>query len=129
MKRPHRYKSSLVCLMLICVVTLNSCTKDIGKSPQSGHDENRQSCDSVTYTYNANVKNIITTNCSGCHFAGSPDGTLTDHLHLQAKALDGSLIKSLRGQQGYAVMPPTGRLSECDIQGIEKWVQAGANNN
>lgn len=110
------------------LIFLSSCTKDIGQSPQLSKDADVPGCDTVTYAYNADVKIIITNNCAGCHFAGSPDGTLTDHPHLQAKALDGSLVKSLRGQ-GYAQMPPTGRLNDCDIQGIEKWVQAGAGNN
>jgi hypothetical protein len=105
-----------------------SCTKDIGQSPQLTNNVNTEGCDTIVYTYNADIKNIITNSCAGCHSAGSPDGTLTDHLHLQAKALNGSLIGSLRGQ-GYTPMPLTGRLSECDIKGIENWVQAGAPNN
>jgi mono/diheme cytochrome c family protein len=111
------------------VICFNSCTKDIGRSPQLTADTDTSGCDTVRYTYNAEVKNIITANCSGCHFAGSPDGALTDHPHLQAKALDGSLLKSLRGQQGYALMPLTGPLGECDIKGIENWVKDGATNN
>ena len=115
-------------LLISSFIFFNSCTKDIGKSPQLSMGTDTPGCDTAAYTYNADVKAIITNNCSGCHFAGSPDGTLTDHLHLQAKALDGSLLKSLRGQ-GYAIMPPTARLNECDIKGIENWIQAGATNN
>jgi hypothetical protein len=124
--KKYRFHTSF---LASAVLFLSSCTKDIGKSPELSKDAGTPVCDTVTYTYNADVKTIITNNCSGCHFAGSPDGTLTDHPHLQAKALDGSLLKSLRGQQGYAIMPPTGRLNECDVKGIEKWVQAGATNN
>ncbi len=115
--------------LVAAVISFSSCTKDIGKSPQLNNGEEIPGCDTVTYAYNANVKSIILNNCSGCHFAGSPDGTLTDYPHLQAKALEGSLMKSLKGKQGYALMPPTGRLSDCDVKGIENWVQAGANNN
>lgn len=125
MKKYRLHTSFSVSAILI----LSSCAKDIGKSPELSKDTDTPGCDTVTYAYNADVKTLIINHCSGCHSAGSPDGTLTDHPHLQAKALDGSLLKSLRGQQGYALMPPTGRLNECDVKGIENWIQAGAANN
>ena len=118
----------LYAVLVSQVILFSACTKDVGQSPQLNSGVVTPGCDTVTYTYNANIKTIITNNCAGCHFAGSPDGTLTDYPHLQAKALDGGLIKSLKGQ-GYILMPPTGRLSECEIKGIENWVQAGAGNN
>lgn len=105
-----------------------SCTKEVGKLPVAQQPKAINSCDTVVYTYNANIKNIIINNCAGCHFSGSPDGMLTDYLHLQAYALNGSIMGSLKGQ-GYVLMPPTGKLSDCEVKGIERWILAGANNN
>lgn len=105
-----------------------SCTKDKAKTPETTNNPQSTNCDTVIYKYNANVKSIITSNCSGCHSSGSPNGNLTDYSSLKTYALSGALIGSLKGQ-GYTLMPPSGKLSDCDIKGIENWVIAGANNN
>ena len=113
--------------MFISVIL--SCTLDKGKLMS---DEDKPSntlvCDTNTYTYNADVKAIIDTKCIGCHASTSPYGSLASYTVIKNKALVGSLLSSLKGE-GYSLMPPTGKLSDCEIQGIESWITAGAPNN
>jgi hypothetical protein len=123
---------SIVFIGLIAVLTMYSCAKEKGKTPETEDTTNpivnTPNCDTVTFTYNAKVKVIINNNCSGCHNSGSPNGYLLDYNSLKAKALSGALKGSLNGN-GYPVMPPSGKLSNCDIKGIENWILNGSPNN
>jgi hypothetical protein len=110
--------------------SLSSCTKDKGEFIREiNHDSVKiDSCDTIIYTYNQEVRSIINTNCVFCHGASSSNGFLIYYSHVNAYALNGSLVGSLKGQ-GHPLMPPTGKLSDCDIKGIENWVKAGAKND
>jgi len=113
-------------LASVCCVVFYSCTKDKAGVPDL--QSSTTNCDSVTYKYNETIKGIISTNCLGCHSAGSPSGNLSTYSNVSAYAQSGALIGSLKGQ-GYTQMPPTGKLSDCDIKGIQNWVAAGANDD
>jgi len=120
-----KYFLQILCA-LYTINTFNSCTSD--KANILAPEITSANCDTVKYTYNANVKNIVYSNCIGCHNTGSANGDLSNHTNLKAYALSGSLIGSIKGQ-GYTQMPPAGKLSDCDIKGIENWVIAGANDD
>lgn len=118
---------------LFCVCMLYSffaCTKDKGALIQDPDQNSAQidSCDTIVYTYNADVRVIINNHCASCHGASSSNGFLIYYSHLNAYALNGSLMGCIKNQ-GYPLMPPTGKLSDCDIKGIENWVKAGAKND
>lgn len=113
--------------ILMISFLLITCTKDKVKTPDADN-ANQVNCDTVRYRYNATVKTIVTNNCAGCHSTGSSNGNLTDYNTLKAYAQSGSLVGSLKGQ-GYTQMPPGGKLSDCDIKGIQNWVTNGANND
>jgi uncharacterized membrane protein len=89
-------------------------------------------CDTLNYTFNANILPIIQTNCTGCHSGGSPDAnlSLTNYAEIASIANDGSLMHSLNGTGGYSIMPKnTSGLQSCKITQIQKWINDGAPNN
>lgn len=136
MKNLLRIKSSksnfLFTILLIGLISFNiECTKDKGNSPKNNNSNNNSGqvkCDTVTFAYNAKVKEIINNNCSSCHSLGSNNGFLLDHTSLKNYASTGELVGRLKGSTG-SLMPPSGKLSDCDISGIENWVNKGAPNN
>jgi len=89
------------------------------------------SCDLTLFTYNAIVKPILQTNCNGCHGATAPSAglNLTDYNVVKTTALNGRLIGSIKQIAPYSPMPPGGKLTDCQISQLDKWVQAGAPNN
>jgi ribosomal protein S16 len=89
------------------------------------------SCDLTQFTYDAIVKPILQTNCNGCHSATAPSGglNLTDFNVVKTIAVNGRLMGSIKQITGYSPMPPGGKLSDCQIGQIQKWVDAGAPNN
>jgi len=90
-----------------------------------------EACDTVTaITFSGIVSPVIESNCRGCHSGASPSGgvSLTNWSQVAAQASNGKLTGVLRDGT-YVLMPPSGALSECRIQQIETWVQAGFQNN
>lgn len=81
-------------------------------------------------TYEANIRAIITNNCTSCHSnpptGGAPFG-LTTFDQVRAKADNGALLKVLGKPLGDpGVMPPSGPLPQTTIDLITKWIAEGA---
>ncbi|HRW74627.1 MAG: hypothetical protein R2787_02780 [Saprospiraceae bacterium] len=106
-------------LTILCLLTLGfvACEKD--------NDDN---CPTENMTYTANIAPILNANCalSGCHNAGSTNGSLATYPDAVAVAQSGRMIGAINHDAGFVAMPPTGtKLADCDIDQIEAWVAAG----
>ena len=79
------------------------------------------SCDGTTPTYKDDASLVLNKNCalSGCHVAGFANGDFSTYSGAVAKKDD---IKSQVVSKG---MPPSGSLSDNDIQTISCWVENG----
>jgi hypothetical protein len=89
-------------------------------------------CDTSVFTYSGAVEPIMNTFCKGCHNPGSLNGgvDLSSYDGVKNVALNGKLVGTVTHSSGYPPMPQGGnQLSDCEIRQIEKWVEAGANNN
>lgn len=89
-------------------------------------------CDTNNITYNAGVKVILQQNCVGCHNSSLANGgvNLTTFNGVTSVVQDGSLLGAIRHQAGFSFMPQgAAKLSACKIRQVEKWIQAGAQEN
>ncbi|MCB0609206.1 MAG: hypothetical protein H6562_22640 [Lewinellaceae bacterium] len=89
-------------------------------------------CNPANFGFAADILPIIKNSCNGCHSGTSPQGSvnLTDYNHIKGYVDNGSLLGAIQRQAGFNPMPPTGGpLSDCRIEQIRKWVDAGAPNN
>lgn len=89
------------------------------------------SCITTAMSYANNISSIISANCLGCHSGSSPSGGLnfSGYTGLAAAASTGKLYAAVSKNGNATPMPPTGKLSSCDIARIKSWVDAGAPNN
>jgi len=85
------------------------------------------SCDSVNISYSKQITSIIQKNCLNCHNSGNV--ILNNYNDVKTRVLSGELLGSIKQTGVYKSMPEGYKLSECDINIIEKWVNAGAPNN
>jgi mono/diheme cytochrome c family protein len=92
-------------------------------------------CDTSNVTYQKTVAPIITVNCLPCH-GNDVYTSLGAHINLDGyanligKANNGVLLKSIQHATGLFPMPKNqSKLSECNIEKIEKWINNGAANN
>jgi mono/diheme cytochrome c family protein len=89
-------------------------------------------CSAENVTYAGSIKGLVTNKCVGCHSGNTPSGGLnfTTHAGLQLPALDGRLYGAITHAAGYTPMPQGGnKLSQCEIDMIKIWIDAGAPNN
>lgn len=90
------------------------------------------SCDSSNILYSTGIMLLFKNQCTGCHNSSNAGGNidLTSFSRVKEIALNGVLLGSLEWKPGFASMPQGGaKLSECDINRIKEWINAGALNN
>ncbi len=88
-------------------------------------------CDTTTALYSQKISAILQSNCTPCHNQGNASGSvkLDDYVSVKACVDGGRFLGAVRQSQGYVAMPPSGKLSNCDLLLLEKWVREGAQNN
>lgn len=95
-------------------------------------------CDATQFAFNANVAPLFKFYCAGCHPApGStsiPNLTTYAAIQTELKNNPGRLLASIQWTAPYNTsttkMPQgSSQLSQCELDVIRKWVEAGAPNN
>lgn len=119
----NRIKVVLFSSILI-VMTLNACYYD--KEDLLYGDVQ---CDTTLVSFSADIMPVINNSCaiSGCHVqGGSGNGIFENYDHIKAKVDNGSLTQRVLVQMD---MPPSGPLSDCQLEHITQWINNGAQNN
>jgi uncharacterized membrane protein len=89
-------------------------------------------CDSTQFKYGANISAIMGTYCTGCHSGAAPSGNidLSNYNGIKLQVTNARLVGAVTHAVGYFPMPKSGgKLSDCQITQIKKWIEAGALNN
>lgn len=85
-------------------------------------------CDSTSATtYSAVIAPMIQTQCIGCHQGASPSGgvRLTTYAEVSGSVTSSGLLDAVNGVNGRSLMPPSGRMTECNVALLERWVRLG----
>ncbi len=93
---------------------------------------NCSNCDTVNFAYSSRVKDIMSTWCIGCHNPSSAGGgfDLSTYNGVAASVANNKLLGSMKHMSGFIPMPQGGdQIQACDINAIEKWINAGFPNN
>ena len=89
-------------------------------------------CDSSsTATYSQSIGIIVRSNCGSCHSGSSPSGGVSLETYTQTKAAaeNGTLMGTIRHEQGQKQMPPTSKIRDCEIEKLENWILNGKPEN
>lgn len=101
---------------------LGSCTND-------SDSDLREPDSPTTASYEANIKQIISNNCVGCHTDPPINGapfSLNTYDRVRDRLEKGNLLAAMKRQTGEpAAMPPGGRLPQATIDLIEQWADEG----
>lgn len=89
------------------------------------------SCDPTLYTYAAIIQPILVNQCVGCHKPGSLGGDidLSTYSKVLVQVNNDQLEGSITHAVGYSAMPKGSKLSDCQIEQIKSWIDAGSLNN
>lgn len=101
-------------ILALSALTMMSCDGDPdGEESTDSNTDN--SCG--TYTYDGEVKDIITAQCLGCH-DNSQSPNLTNYAEVKAQI---DRIKARAVDQ--KTMPPSGSLSASQLEILECWIE------
>lgn len=110
--------------LLLVIFTL-SCSND---NYEEFYGDN--ACDTLNVSFSEVIDPIMTRNCKTCHFQGNGTGvTLVSYEDIKASAENGSLLGSIKHEQGWSPMPQGGKMDDCTISKIEAWVNNGTPND
>lgn len=92
------------------------------------------SCDTSNIKYATHITPILNKNCalSDCHNATSKAGGISYETYAETliSVNDGKLMNSIKHVSGFSQMPKGGgKMSDCDINKIQSWINKGALNN
>ena len=92
---------------------------------------NTNTCKTTNMSFANDISAILTSNCNGCHSGSSPSAGLdfSNYGGVNTVAASGKLYNAILQNGSAVAMPPTGKLSDCDISKIKSWVDAGHANN
>lgn len=87
---------------------------------------------SAPVSYSGFVKPLLEKRCVSCHnsFLSSGNVNLEDHARLMTHIENGKFLGAIRHAPGFSPMPQgEAKLSDCDIEKIESWINAGYPEN
>lgn len=101
--------------VLLLSTLFSSCTQD----EVTENTTTIEDC-SDDFTYNADIANIISTNCAGCHNSNLQFPNLTTYAEVET-ALERVEARALVSKS----MPPSGPLTEGDQEKLDCWIKQG----
>ena len=117
-----------VTIMLICcLVSLVSCYYD-----NEAYLYGEEICTPGESTYALTVAPVISRNCLSCHSQAAANGgiVLETYADVKQQAQNGKLLGSITHAGGFSPMPKNAaQLSQCNINAIRSWIDAGATDN
>lgn len=125
-----KFFSKLLLAVLVGLVT--GCFYD---NEETLYGQVNTTCDLSNVTFAASVKPILQASCLSCHSnsnASSSGGgiRLQDYADVQTQAKNGKLMGTVKHASGYQQMPlGGGKLSDCEINTLQKWIDNGTLNN
>ena len=118
----------IIALFFSAAFLLSGCYKDNEEDLYPGGTD----CNTENVSFSQTIQPIINNSCVGCHSgAGASAGiSLANHSEIVAAIDGGSFLGAIKHEQGFSAMPQGApKLSDCNIQQIEAWVQQGKPNN
>ena len=113
---------------LVLLLSLNGCyyDKEDILYPEA-------SCENVVNpTFSGDILPLINVRCNSCHSGPSASAgiKLESYADIVKQVNSGALMGSIQHASGYSAMPKNGsKLSGCEIQKIQAWIDSGLNNN
>ena len=124
-------KLKTVCSALILTLAVISCSSggDDSPTPPVTPPVTPPTGGGGTVTYTANIKSIIDANCVSCHSPGGQIGSVPLENYAQVSAKASAIKNRIEKPAGDPlVMPKGGKLSQANIDLINKWIADGMPN-
>ncbi len=132
MTRPFAAISLLFLLSLGAALSSSGCGSSSPSSPAGGSTPPANPSGGTAATFSQINSGILQPSCLQCHGAAGGSGgvNLSSYAGVMAQVSAGNPTASaLYNAVANGIMPPTGALPQAQIQEIQSWIAAGAQNN
>lgn len=87
--------------------------------------------DTTNITFSKTIFPLLQTNCIGCHKVGSASGgiLLDSYAHIKTYIDNKKIMGAINYVSGFAAMPPSQKMNDCQLKVIKIWVDNGAKND
>lgn len=126
-------KQILSILLILIVASLAGCYYD---NEEKLYTEISTSCDLTNVTFSGTIKPILQASCFSCHSnsavnKGEGGGVkLENYADVKTTANSGKLMGTVKHLSGFQEMPQGGgKLPDCEINQLQKWIDNGTLNN
>lgn len=88
-------------------------------------------CDTVSPSFATTILPIIEKNCASCHSGAAPSAglSLSNYNEVKSAVNNNFLLDRVLQLNGSTVMPPSGPLTNCNLDQINSWISQGMPNN
>lgn len=125
-------KRILFILSIAIIATMTGCYYD---SEEALYPTFSTTCDLSNVTFSATVKPILQASCLSCHSNSKASSSgagikLENYSDVVTTASNGQLMGAINHSNGYVAMPQGGgKLTDCEISKLQKWIDNGKLNN
>lgn len=85
-------------------------------------------CNTYNMSFTSDIWPILNNNCTSCH-GGSGGVNIENYNDVKILVDNSKLLNVLHASNGAPLMPPYGKLEQCELDKIESWINDGALNN
>lgn len=122
-------KKYIVSVALVFMIVTSACYNN---NMEYLYPQVPGSCDTTNVTFSGKVKPVLDNNCVGCHNTANASGSvnLDGFSNITPYVNNGKLMGTISHTSGFSPMPKNGnKLSDCQINVVQIWINKGANNN
>jgi hypothetical protein len=125
-------RKNLKTMLILAIVFMSGCYYD---SEEKLYPQLSTTCDLTNVTFTGTIKPILQASCLSCHSnsqaANSGGGIkLENYADFQTIAKSGRLMGAVKHENGFEPMPQGGgKLIDCEISQLQKWIDNGTLNN
>jgi uncharacterized membrane protein len=124
-------KKILTLFLILFVGTLSNCYYD---SEEKLYPVLSTSCDLENVTFSATIKPILQASCYSCHsnsnYVNSGSGIKLENYEDVKIQASSRMMGAIKHDPGYVPMPLNGgKLPDCEINKIQRWIDNGMPNN
>jgi uncharacterized membrane protein len=123
-------KITLKIFLFLVIATIASCYYD---SEERLYPKISNPCDDTVVTFSGTVSTILQP-CQSCHSNSNASSSgngikLKDYTDVQTMASNGKLMGSVNHTSAYPMPKGGGKLPDCEISQLQKWIDSGSPNN
>jgi len=114
-------------LVAVLVLVVSGCYYDVEETLYG-----TERCNIQWVGFASDIAPLVSLKCAGCHSGTAPSGglTLQSHAQIASIGISGALVDRTHRPAGDGLaMPPSGRLTECELSKIQNWVNQGSPDN